>query len=56
MLTTDLGDIEIEVYVDRAPLSAGSFLDHVDAGLYEGAAFYRTVMPANDHGDPPISV
>lgn len=56
VLATDLGDIHIEVYEDRSPLSAGSFLHYVDAGLYEGAAFYRVVSPENDNGDPIISV
>lgn len=56
VLTTELGDIVVEVYTERAPHSAGSFLDFVDAGLYEGATFYRTVMPENDKGSPPISV
>ncbi len=55
-LSTELGDIQIEVYTERAPHSAKSFLDFVDAGLYEGATFYRTVMPENDKGAPPISV
>ena len=56
VVSTELGDIEIEVYTERAPHSARSFLDFVDAGLYEGATFYRTVMPENDKGAPPISV
>jgi peptidyl-prolyl cis-trans isomerase A (cyclophilin A) len=56
VLTTELGDIVVEVYTERAPHSAGSFLDFVDGGLYEGATFYRTVMPENDKGSPPISV
>ena len=56
VLSTELGDIEVEVYVERAPQSSMSFLDFVDAGLYEGATFYRTVMPENDKGSPPISV
>jgi peptidyl-prolyl cis-trans isomerase A (cyclophilin A) len=56
VLSTELGDIEVEVHTDRAPQSAKSFLDFVDAGLYEGATFYRTVMPENDQGSPPISV
>lgn len=55
-LSTDLGDIQVEVYPDQAPHSVKSFLDFVDAGLYEGATFYRTVMPENDRGAPPISV
>ncbi len=56
VLETDVGDIVIEVDVERAPLSARSFLEFVDNGYYEGAVFYRTVHPANDNGNPPISV
>jgi peptidyl-prolyl cis-trans isomerase A (cyclophilin A) len=53
-LTTSLGDIEIEVYPQKAPLSAGDFLDYVDRGLYQGAAFYRVIRPDNDNGSPMI--
>jgi len=55
-LHTEAGEIEIEVLVDQAPLSAGSFLAHVDAGLLDGGGFYRTVNPANDNGSPKINV
>jgi len=54
MLTTSLGDIEVEVYPEKAPLSAGDFLNYVDRGLYEGAAFYRVIRPDNDTGSPVI--
>ena len=56
VLATALGEITVEVYPDRAPASAGSFLAFVDAGLYEGAAFYRTVRRDNDRGEPVIEV
>ena len=56
ILETSLGEIEVEVDVDRAPLSAGDFLRYVDEGLYEGAAFYRVVRKDNDHGKPKIEV
>ncbi len=56
VLETAKGTIELEIDVDRAPLSAGSFLAHLDAGLYNGAGFYRTVYPENDNGNPKISV
>ena len=56
VIETELGDIEIEVYEDKAPLSAGSFLAYVDAGYYENAAFYRTVTEDNDKGSPGIEV
>jgi peptidyl-prolyl cis-trans isomerase A (cyclophilin A) len=56
ILETELGDIEVSVDLDKAPVSAGDFLAYVDKGLYAGAAFYRTVMPGNDNGSPVISV
>ncbi|MGB6228693.1 MAG: peptidylprolyl isomerase [Litorimonas sp.] len=48
MLETSLGEIEIEVYPERAPVSAGDFLLHVDRGLYDGEGFYRVVRADND--------
>lgn len=56
ILETTAGSIELEVYPERAPLSAGSFLAFVDAGHLDGAGFYRTVSPQNDNGSPVISV
>lgn len=56
VLETDKGIIEIEVLVDQAPISAGSFLAHIDAGLITNGGFYRTVYPENDNGSPKISV
>jgi peptidyl-prolyl cis-trans isomerase A (cyclophilin A) len=54
VLTTSLGDIEVVVYPEKAPLSAGDFLNYVDRGLYQGAAFYRVIRPDNDKGSPII--
>ncbi|GAB5562510.1 MAG: hypothetical protein SynsKO_41570 [Synoicihabitans sp.] len=56
ILETDLGSIEVEVMVEQAPISGGSFLAHVDAGMIDGGGFYRTVYPENDNGNPKISV
>jgi peptidyl-prolyl cis-trans isomerase A (cyclophilin A) len=55
-LKTDAGEIDVAVYVDRAPLSAADFLRYVDAKLYDGAVFYRVVRADNDHGTPKIEV
>jgi len=55
VMTTSLGDIEIEVYPDRAPVTAGNFLAYVDTGLWQGASFYRVVRPDNDR-TPAITV
>jgi peptidyl-prolyl cis-trans isomerase A (cyclophilin A) len=52
LVQTDLGDIEIEVDTKQAPVSGGLFLKQVDAGLYTGGQFHRTVkmdnQPNND--------
>ncbi|WP_418152587.1 peptidylprolyl isomerase [Litorimonas sp. RW-G-Af-16] len=45
---TDLGQIEIEVYQDKAPISAADFLYYVDEGLYDNEGFYRVVNAEND--------
>ncbi len=56
VLETELGDISIEVYEERAPISSASFLAHVDGGDLDGGAFYRTVTVENDNGSPTIEV
>jgi len=56
VLETGQGTIEIEVMMDQAPISGGSFLAHIDAGLIAKGGFYRTVYPENDNGSPKISV
>ncbi len=55
-LHTALGGIEIEVYPDRAPLSASQFLQCVQTGHYDGGTFWRTVRADNDRGSPTIEV
>ena len=53
IISTELGDIVIEVMIDKAPVSGGDFLTYVEKGLYEGEGFYRVVRSAdNDNGTP----
>ena len=47
LLETTLGPITIEVDAARAPKTAANFLRYVDAGLYDGARFHRTVRAGN---------
>jgi peptidyl-prolyl cis-trans isomerase A (cyclophilin A) len=51
VVQTAMGDIEIEVDTVRAPVSGGRFLQHVDAGLYNGGRFHRTVKMDNQPKD-----
>ena len=55
-MKTAMGDIEIELYADKAPITVANFLRHVDGGHYDGATFYRTVRYQNDNGNPKIEV
>lgn len=47
-LETTAGRIVIEVYQDKAPISAKNFLRYVDAKRFDGISFYRTVK-VQDH-------
>ena len=47
VLETELGEIEIEVDAVRAPNTAANFLKYVDAGMYDGGRFHRTVRLDN---------
>ena len=56
VLDTDLGEIEVRVYPERAPISANNFLVWVEGGHYEGATFYRVTRPDNTSGPSPHQV
>lgn len=56
VMSTSKGDIEIDLFVDRAPVTAGNFLQLVDKGLLDGGSFYRVVTYDNDKGSPKIEV
>ena len=47
LISTSLGDIEVEVFPDKAPITVANFLRYVDDGLYDGTAFFRTVTMEN---------
>jgi peptidyl-prolyl cis-trans isomerase A (cyclophilin A) len=51
LIKTELGDITVEVDPGRASVTAANFLRYVDAGLYDGSTFHRTVTPANQPND-----
>ncbi|MEN6312034.1 MAG: peptidylprolyl isomerase, partial [Acidobacteriota bacterium] len=51
LIQTDAGDIVVEVRADKAPVTAANFLRYVDAGLYDGTTFFRTVTPGNQPKD-----
>lgn len=51
LMETELGDITLEVYPDKAPVTAGNFLTYVEKNRFEGAVFYRVVRSDNQPAD-----
>lgn len=47
LIKTELGQIAVEIYQDKAPVTAANFLKYVDAKLYDGSVFHRTVTMDN---------
>ena len=43
VLSTNLGDITIEMYPDEAPVTVENFLAYVDAGFFDGTIFHRVI-------------
>jgi len=42
-MTTSLGDIEIELFPDDAPVTVQNFIDYVEDGFYDGTIFHRVI-------------
>jgi peptidyl-prolyl cis-trans isomerase A (cyclophilin A) len=47
LIKTSLGDISIELYADKAPVTVANFLRYVDAHLYDSSSFFRAVTLNN---------
>jgi len=43
ILKTSVGEIEIELYPDKAPETVKNFLAYVDDGFYDGTIFHRVI-------------
>ncbi len=43
LLTTSLGEIELELEAEKAPISVENFIAYVDSGFYDGTVFHRVI-------------
>lgn len=48
IIATELGDIKIELYPERAPITVENFLAYVESGAYTGSSFFRVCTPENE--------
>ncbi len=53
IIETGYGDIEIELYTDKAPLTANAFLAYIDSGYYDKCNFYRVLNMYNQPSNAP---
>ena len=47
LISTELGDIKVEIYTDKAPVTAANFLEYVDKNGFLNSKFYRVVRDDN---------
>jgi len=50
-IRTELGDVLVELYPDRAPNTVANFLQYVDGEFFDGGTFHRTVHADNQPTD-----
>jgi len=51
IIKTEKGDIEVELYGDKAPVTVKNFLLYTDSGLFKMTSFYRVVTLQNQPND-----
>lgn len=47
IITTEYGEIEVALATGAAPITTSNFIRYVDAGMYNGGRFHRTVTLEN---------
>ena len=56
LIKTELGDITIELYPAKAPITVANFLKYVDAHLYDSSSFFRAVTLNNQPNNDSIKI
>ena len=51
LIETKVGDIEVEIYQDKAPETCKAFLSYIKEGLYKNSSFYRVLNRDNQASD-----
>jgi peptidyl-prolyl cis-trans isomerase A (cyclophilin A) len=51
VIVTSFGDVELELFPDKAPKTVAAFLSYIDSGYYINGAFYRVLMTAGFSND-----
>jgi peptidyl-prolyl cis-trans isomerase A (cyclophilin A) len=51
VIQTELGNIEVEIFAEKAPVTAANFLKYVGQNCFKDACFYRIVTLDNQPND-----
>lgn len=51
VIDTGAGEIEVTLFIDKAPVTVSNFLHYVDNHLYDNTCFYRVVRMDNQPSD-----
>ena len=43
VIRTSLGDIHLELFADKAPISVENFINYANSGTYDGTIFHRVI-------------
>ena len=43
VVRTSMGEFEVELYADKAPLSVENFINYANSGYYDGTIFHRVI-------------
>ena len=43
VIRTSMGEIQVELYADKAPLSVENFINYANSGFYNGTIFHRVI-------------
>ena len=53
VINTDMGNFQIELFVDKAPITVGNFMKLADQGFYNGLIFHRVIPGFMIQGGDP---
>ncbi len=55
-ISTELGDIDVEVFIDKAPITGSNFLKYVDAAKYNNSSSFYRVVRQDNQPDSPVKI
>jgi len=55
VMDTNFGSINVELYMDKSPITAGNFKKLVEEGFYDGTRFHRVIDGFMIQGGDPLS-